>query len=58
MRKLSVYTIPGDVNSRLAELNLNAPILREAIQRVSRPGQVARQTILPITLQYLHGPIQ
>jgi hypothetical protein len=33
MRKLSVYTIPGDVNSRLAELNLNAPILREAIQR-------------------------
>src|SRR5260370_1373145 len=33
MRKLEVYSHPGDVNSRLAELGLKASVLREAIQR-------------------------
>jgi hypothetical protein len=33
MRKLKIYSDPRDVNSRLAELGLTAPILKEAIQR-------------------------
>jgi hypothetical protein len=33
MRKLKVYSVPEDVNSRLAELGLKTEILREALQR-------------------------
>jgi len=33
MKRLNVYSEPGDVNSRLAELGLKAEILREAVQR-------------------------
>jgi hypothetical protein len=33
MQKLQVYSNPGDVNRRLAELGLRAETLREAIQR-------------------------